>query len=358
MDTPAFNSIVSLIRQSQLAATRAVNSVLVNLYWQVGAYISAQVAQATWGDKTIVSLAAFIAHHHPDLRGFDRRGLYRMKQFYETYCHSQVVLAAGTPQAPEKEQDIIVSPLVTQFSLSDIRHTLLAKISWSHHLILLSRTKSEEERLFYLNMCVKEQYSRRELERQISSSLYERVMIGHAKIPAHIKETYPHIANHFRDSYVFEFLNLPEPHRESELKKGLIKQMKSFILELGRDFLFVGEEYKVQVGLRDFYIDLVFYHRELQCLIAIELKTDRFEPEYIGKLNLYLEALDRDVKKAHENPGIGILLCKDKDVELVEYTMSRNLSPTLIAEYNTLLPDKKLLQQKLHELFENNNETS
>jgi len=161
------------------------------------------------------------------------------------------------------------------------------------------------------------------------------------------------ITNTFKDSYVFEFLNLPEPHSESDLQKGLIKQMKNFILELGRDFLFIDEEYKVQVGNSDFYIDLLFYHRGLQCLVAFELKAEKFKPEHLGQINFYLEALDRDVRKPNENPSIGILLCKGKDSEVVEYALSRSISPALVSDYQTQLPDKKLLQQKLHELFEN-----
>ncbi|WP_238640196.1 PDDEXK nuclease domain-containing protein [Chryseobacterium elymi] len=157
----------------------------------------------------------------------------------------------------------------------------------------------------------------------------------------------------YKDSYVFDFLHLPESHNERNLQRGLINQMKNFILELGKDFLFIGEEYKIQVGNSDFYLDLLFYHRGLQCLVAFELKADKFKPEHLEQLNFYLEALDRDVKKTNENPSIGILLCKDKDSEVVEYALSRNLSPTLVAEYKLQLPDKKLLQRKLHELFEN-----
>lgn len=157
------------------------------------------------------------------------------------------------------------------------------------------------------------------------------------------------------DTYVFDFLNLQEPHNETDLKRGLIQQMKNFILELGRDFLFIGQEYKVQVGNSDFYVDLLFYHRGLQCLVAFELKADKFRPDHLGQLDFYLEALDRDVKKANENPSIGVLLCKDKDSEVVEYALSRSLSPTMVSEYQMQLPDKKLLQQKLHELFEDNN---
>ncbi len=349
-----FTSIISLIRHSQANAIRAVNSELINLYWQVGEYISRQLVAAEWGDKTVDELAEYIASRHPDIKGFNRRGLYRMKQFYELYNNSLIVSTAETQlQSIEKQTLKIVSPLATQFNLSDIRKTLLVQISWSHHLLIMSRCRIFEEVEYYLKLSIKERYSKRELDRQISSSTFERVMIGNQNISPALKEIHPDIVNHFKDSYILEFLNLPEDHNEHELKKALIKQMKQFILELGKDYLYVGEEFKVQTGNRDFFIDLVFYHRGLQCLVAFELKTDRFEPEHLGKLNFYLEALDRDVKKTNENPSIGILLCKDKDEGTVEYALSRSLSPTLIAEYKTKLPDKKMLQQKLNEIFDN-----
>ena len=231
--------------------------------------------------------------------------------------------------------------------------TVLREISWSHNLAIFSRCKTAEEREFYLKLSKQESYSFRELERQISASLFERTMIGKSKLSTGLKESNHDLSNTFKDSYVFEFLNLPEPHSESELQRGLVRQMKNFILELGKDFLFIGEEYKLQVGNSDYYIDLLFYHRGLQCLVAFELKADKFKPDHLGQLNFYLEALDRDVKNPNENPSIGVLLCKDKDSEVVEYALSRSLSPTMVSEYKTQLPDKKLLQQKLHELFDN-----
>ena len=277
-----------------------------------------------------------------------------MKQFYELYNNLPIVSTVVTQlQNTVNQSSIIVSPLVIQFNLSDIRKTLLVQISWSHHLLIMSRCRIPEEVEFYLRLSIKERYSKRELDRQISSSTFERVMIANHKLPPALKEIHPEIMGLFKDSYIVEFLNLPEDHNESELKKALISRMKQFVLELGKDYLFVGQEFKVQTGNRDFFIDLVFYHRGLQCLVAFELKTDRFEPEHLGKLNFYLEALDRDVKKPNENPSIGILLCKDKDEGTVEYALSRYLSPTLIAEYRTKLPDKKLLQQKLNEIFDN-----
>ena len=200
---------------------------------------------------------------------------------------------------------------------------------------------------------MRENYSFRELDRQISASLFERTMIGNSKLSTALRETDQDVTNTFKDSYIFEFLSLPELHSESELQTGLVRQMKNFILELGKNFLFIGEKYKLQVGNSDFYIDLLFYHRGLQCLVAFELKADKFKPGHLGQLNFYLEALDRGVKKPNENPSIGILLCKYKDSEVVEYALSRSLSPTMVSEYKTQLPDKKLLQQKLHELFGN-----
>ena len=220
-------------------------------------------------------------------------------------------------------------------------------------MLIFSRCKSIEEKEFYLKLAKQENYSKRELDRQISASLFERTMIGNSTPSPVVRESNNELTSSFKDSYVFEFLNLPESHNERDLQRGLVKQMKNFILELGKDFLFIGEEYKLQVGNSDFFIDLLLYHRGLQCLVAFELKADKFKPDHLGQLNFYLEALDRDVKKPNENPSIGILLCKDKDSEVVEYALSRSLSPTMVSEYKTQLPDKKLLQQKLRILFEN-----
>ncbi|MEI6294285.1 MAG: PDDEXK nuclease domain-containing protein [Methanomicrobiales archaeon] len=353
-----FAEIISLIKQVRNNTLMTVNTELINLYWNVGEYISRKVANANWGDGTIDELSDLIQKEHPDLKGFNRSGLYRMRRFYETYAQSKFVSTVLTQiELPESQTTGIVSTVVTQLETSDIRSSILAKISWSHHLVLLSRTKSDEEREFYLRLCLREKTSVRELERQISSGVFERIMIGNQTLSPALKEIHPDVTNTFKDTYVFEFLNLPEKHSESDLQKGLVRQMKNFILELGRDFIFIGEEFRVQVGNGDFYIDLLFYHRGLQCLVAFELKADKFKPEHLGQLNFYLEALDRDVKKPNENPSIGVLLCKDKDSEVVEYALSRTLSPTMVTEYTTKLPDKKLLQQKLHELFENSNET-
>ena len=245
-----------------------------------------------------------------------------MRQFYETYRH-------------EKK----VAPLVRQ-------------LSWTHNLLILSRSKRPEEREFYLRLATNEKWSSRELERQLNSALFERTVLSPAKVSAVLTQLHPAAENVFKDTYLLDFLDLPDRHSEADLQQALTANLRRFLLELGRDFSFVGEQYLLQVGGKDFRLDLLFYHRELQCLVALELKIDEFQPEYLGKLEFYLEALDRDVRKPHERPSIGVLLCATKNNEVVEYALSRALSPTLIAEYQTRLPDKRLLQAKLHEFYE------
>ena len=316
-----FAEVIQLIEAARQQSYQAVNTILIELYWQVGAYISGKLAAAQWGDAVIDQLAQHLALTQPGLKGFTRANLFRMRQFYEAY-----------------RQDEKVSPLVRQ-------------LPWTHNLIILSQSKRPEEREFYLKMAAQERWSKRELERQFKAALFERSVLTPAKVSPLVAQTHPEALNIFKDSYLVEFLALPDGHSEADLQQGLLAQLKHFLLELGRDFCFVGSEYPLQVGGRDFALDLLFFHRGLNALVAIELKVGRFEPEYLGKLSFYQEALDRDHRKPHENPAIGVLLCASKDYEVVEYALSRSLSPALIAEYQTQLPDKKLLQAKLHEFY-------
>lgn len=318
---PDFSEVVHLIAAARQYAYQAVNTTLIDLYWQVGAYISNKIKAAEWGDGVVDALAKHLAVTQPNLQGFTRRNLFRMRQFYETY-----------------QDDQIVSPLVRQ-------------LPWTHNLIILSQSKHAEEREFYLRMAIKERWSKRELERQLNTALFARMVLNPVKVSPAVTQLHPDALSVFKDSYIVDFLDLPEQHSEADLHKGLLTKLKHFLLELGRDFCFVGSEFPVQVGKQDFALDLLFFHRGLNALVAIELKVDKFQPEHLGKLNFYLEALDRDYKKSHENPAIGVLLCASKDDEVVEYALSRSLSPAMIAEYQTQLPDKKLLQAKLHEFY-------
>jgi predicted nuclease of restriction endonuclease-like (RecB) superfamily len=320
----SFAEVVQLIQSAKQRAVQTVNTQLIELYWQVGSYISQKLAQAEWGDGVVTQLAAYLTQIQPGLRGFTPRNLFRMRKFYETYRGDEKVTA------------------------------LLSQLPWTHNLVILNQSKRPEEREFYLRMAIQEKWSSRELERQFKTALFERSVLNQTKVTSGATESHPAILDVFRDTYFLEFLALPEGHGEADLHQGLLRQLKDFLGEMGRDFCFVGSEYPLQVGGRDFALDLLFFHRGLNCLVAIELKVGRFEPEYLGKLDFYLEALDRDIRKPHENPAIGVLLCASQDDEVVEYSLNRSLSPALVAEYQTQLPDRAMLAAKLHEFYELN----
>lgn len=320
--TATFSEVVQLIQTAKQQAFKVVNTTLLNLYWQIGTIISKKLESAEWGDGIVKQLAKHIAHTEPSLRGFTRPNLFRMRQFYETYRDKPDLQA------------------------------LALQLPWTHNLIIMGQAKHEEEREFYLRLVIREQWGKRELERQFKGALFERTVLNPIKVSPLVRRTHPQADSVFKDAYILEFLGLPNVHHEADLHRGLLNKLKDFLIELGRDFCFIGSEFPLQVGDRDFALDLLFFHRGLNCLVAIELKVGRFEPEYLGKLEFYLEALDRDVKKPHENPAIGVLLCANKDDKVVEYSLSRSLSPALVAEYQICLPDKKLLQAKLLEFYE------
>ncbi|MCM1539723.1 MAG: PDDEXK nuclease domain-containing protein [Blautia sp.] len=314
----AFSQVTDIIETAKNSAFKKVNEELINMYWNIGAFLSKEAENASFGDAYIDLISEYVQERFPGIKGFNRRGLYRMKKFYETYVNDEFVTA------------------------------LLTQISWTNHLAIMSKAKSVDERHFYITLCIKESYSSRELERQMESAYYERYMLSKEKVlPEPVKGLKE---NPFMDTYVVEFLDMPKIYKEQDFKQALIKNMKDFILELGKDFTFVDEEYKVQVGGEDFAIDLLFFHRGLQCLVALELKIGKFRPEYVSKMDFYLEALDRQKKKDHENPSVGLILCASKNDEVVEYAMSRSMSPMLVSEYKLQLPDKKVLERKLQEL--------
>jgi predicted nuclease of restriction endonuclease-like (RecB) superfamily len=319
-NTAVFEEVIAIIERARENAFRAVNHELISMYWEIGHFISKKVTTNNWGKSIVMEFSQFIQSRFVSIKGFSPQNIWRMKQFYETYAGNEKL-----------------SPLVRE-------------ISWTNNVLIMMAAKSDEEREFYLLLSAKNNYSKRELERQIDSSLYERTMISSEKNQLFLSRNAGLTA--LRDSYVLEFLDVPEHHKEKELRKAIIANLRDFILEFGKDFSFVGEEYRVQVGNTDFNIDLLFYNRELSCLVAIELKTGRFKPEHLGQLEFYLEALDRDVKKQNENPSVGLVLCTKKDNEVVEYALSRSMSPALIAEYQTHLPQKALLANKLRELRE------
>ena len=329
LDT-SFNKIIELIEIRKNNAYKKVNEELILLYLDVGRYLYELQQNSKFGDKITLKTADFMKNNYPNIKGFTKRNIERMIQFYRIY-----------------KDDEFATPLVTQ-------------ISWTNNLLIISGSKSKDERHFYLKLAIKNNYSKRELDRQISSSYYERYLLSDGNQLPTCKKTideddYPD--TRILDMYSLEFLDLPNDFSENDFKKSIINNLKNFILEVGKDFTFIGDEYRIQVGKHDFYIDLLFYNRELSCLVAFELKLGEFKAEYLGKMNLYLKALDRDLRKENENPSVGVILCSSKDKDIVEYSMSKNMSQTMIAEYKLKLIDKKLLENKLREvknLIDNN----
>ena len=313
-----FDEIVAIIEQARQKAFRAVNRELIEMYWQIGQYISEKVKSNAWGKSIVTEFASFVQSKYVGIKGFSAQNIWRMKQFYETYTGNEKL-----------------SPLVRE-------------LPWTNNILIMVGAKTDEAREFYLNLCIKNNYSKRELERQLDSMLFERTMISNQVNQLQLSK-HEELAS-LRDSYVLEFLDIPDSHSELDLQKAITANIKDFVLEFGKDLSFVGQEYRIQVGNTDFFVDLLFYNRELQCLVAIELKTEKFKPEHLGQLEFYLEALDRDVRKPNENPSIGLILCASKDETVVEYALSRSLSPALVAEYKLHLPDKAILENKLREL--------
>jgi predicted nuclease of restriction endonuclease-like (RecB) superfamily len=338
-----FEAIVRMIEQARTRALASVNSELIRLYFELGGIVHEKVKNAHWGSAAVDRLADYIAIKIHGIKGFNRRGLYRMKQFYENYNTDSDVYKLWL----KKNKHSVRNP-----SLSGFVAAVLTQISWTHHRLILSKTKSPEETLFYISYTVNEKSGSRELERQLNSGLYERMLLANKNVSALRTQNTVQVDNLFRDPYVFEFLDLPEQFSEKDLETALVQNLKDFILEIGKGFTYMGRQYRIQVGNKDYYTDLLFYNRDLQCLVLFELKIQEFEPEFLGKLNFYLEALDRDVKRSNEKPSIGILLCKGKDSEVVEYAMARNISPAFVADYETKLIPREVLKSKLYQLGE------
>lgn len=314
-----FSEVLQIINNTHNKMVQAVNTELVTMYWNIGRYL-AKLSNGGELTKDIVDAVVDYLHDNGiDAKGFNRSGLFRMKRFYDLYSDESLV------------------------------STVLTLISWSQHLIIMSGSKSAEERYFYINLCAREHYSVRELQRQMDSAYYERYLLtGQTMNVSDTENT--DIRKNLLDSYVLEFLDLPRVYSEKDFRRAIVKNLKDFILEIGKDFTFVGEEYRIQVGGQDFYIDLLFYNRALKCLVAVELKLGAFKPEHVGQINFYLETLDRNVRKPDENPSVGIILCASKDDAVVEVALSRSMASTMVADYTLHLPDKKLLQQRLIEL--------
>ena len=360
-----FDEVINIILQHQGRASRAVNEETLLMAWNVGCYVSHKLKSEEWGSKVVTLLSEYIRTKQPKLKGYSRSSIYNMVLFYEEYSSERFLSTASqylskefvqpktaqinNPSLSQTNQGTtvfpmqIVQPRIGQFP------KLLTLTTLTNHIEILCRCKSSEERLFYILYAHKEHLVKRELQRSITNQTYTTLLGDKKNMSKGLLQTYPNAPVVFKDTLFVDFLGLPQKHSETKLKKGLIEHMKQFILELGKDFIFMDQEYNLNVGASTFKADLLFFHRGLQALVAVELKKTKFHPRDLGQLEFYLEALDRDVKRSNENPSIGILLCPDADKMVVEYAMSRSMSPTLITEYKRILIPQERMQEKLNE---------
>lgn len=361
-----FGEIIDIILQHKTNASRAVNEELLLTAWHVGGYVSAKLKSEEWGSKVVTQLSEYIRSQRPDIKGYSKRSIYNMVMFYDVYSsetfiatirqylNTEFVLPKTAQiEASDHKQEVpvIVQPKTAQFVHPTVGQMpkILELTTLTNHIEILCRCKSDEERLFYILYANKEHLVKRELQRCISNQTYAGLLGSKDNMSKGLLERYPNAPVMFKDTLFVDFLNLPKKHSETKLRNGLIEHMKQFILELGKDFIFMDQEYRLNIGASTFKADLLFFHRGLQALVAVELKKTKFHPRDLGQLEFYLEALDRDVKRSNENPSIGIILCPEADRVVVEYAMSRSMSPTMIAEYKRILIPQERMQQQLNE---------
>lgn len=363
-----FGEVIDIILQHKSRASRLVNEELLLTAWHVGGYVSAKLKSEEWGSKIVSQLSEYIRSKRPDIKGYSKRSIYNMIMFYDEYSSETFIVTVEKylnaefvqsvpaqieipPIFPLQETTTIVQSVPAQIVQPKTKQMpkILELTTLTNHIEILCRCKSNEERLFYILYANKEHLASRELQRCISNQTYTALLGSKDNMSKGLLEAYSNAPVMFKDTLFVDFLNLPKKHSESKLRNGLVEHMKQFILELGKDFIFMEQEYRLNIGASTFKADLLFFHRGLQALVAVELKKTKFHPRDLGQLEFYLEALDRDVKRSNENPSIGIILCPDADRVVVEYAMSRSMSPTMIAEYKRILIPQERMQQQLNE---------
>lgn len=361
-----FGEVIDIILRHKSRASKVVNEELLLTAWHVGGYVSAKLKSEEWGSKVVTQLSEYIQSKRPDIKGFGRSSIYNMVLFYEEYSTAAFAATVekylnsefvqpriGQIEASRsiQEASVIVQPKTAQIVQPEIGQMpkILELTTLTNHIEILCRCKSNEERMFYILYANKEHLVKRELQRCISNQTFTALLGNKDNLSKGLIETYPNAPVMFKDTLFVDFLDLPKKHSEARLRNDLIEHMKQFILELGKDFIFMDQEYRLNIGASTFKADLLFFHRGLQALVAVELKKTKFHPRDLGQLEFYLEALDRDMKRSNENPSIGIILCPEADRVVVEYAMSRSMSPTMIAEYKRILIPQERMQEKLNE---------
>jgi len=327
------SEIKTKVRNAQYEAMKAVNVALINLYWEIGKSIAEKQSES-WGKSIVPTLSKELQNEFPGVVGFSVGNLWLMAQFYSEY------------QSVEN-----LAPLVRE-------------ISWSKHISILKKCKNPKEREFYILSTKKFGWTKNVLIHQIENKTFEKYLLNQTNF----EETLPEkIKNQailsVKDEYIFDFLGIEEEHSERDLEQKLIQNIRAFLLELGSDFSFLGNQYKVELSDKEYFIDLLLFHRKLQSLVAIELKIGEFLPEYKGKMEFYLNILNDKVKLSHENEAIGIIICKSKDRTIVEYSLKSSKLPIGISTYSTseklpknyqnLLPSNEELSEKFENYFKN-----
>ncbi|MDP2683268.1 MAG: PDDEXK nuclease domain-containing protein [Deltaproteobacteria bacterium] len=322
------SDIKQRIRSAQYEALKAVNKELIALYWDIGKSIVEKQKKTGWGKSVVIQLAKDLQEEFPGIGGFSSSNLWRARLFYETY--------ADKPK---------LAPLVRE-------------IAWSHNVLIFEKCKDAHERQFYIMATKKFGWSKNVLIHQIENKSYEKYLLNQTNFDKTVPENIRHQAKlAVKDHYTFDFLELADEHSEHQLEQALIKNIRNFLCEMGYSFAFLGNQFRLTVDEEDFFIDLLLYHRELQCLVAIELKIGDFKPEYKGKMEFYLNLLNDKIKLPRENDSIGIIICKNKKRTIVEYALKKSvhpigvstysISPALPASYKNILPDAKTIARKL-----------
>ncbi len=310
--------IKTRIRSAQYEALKAVNKELISLYWDIGKMIVEKQKGETWGKSVVEKLSEDLRKEFPEMKGFSSQNLWFMRQFYESYSEN------------EKLQ-----PMVRE-------------IGWTHNLIIFSKCKDDLEREFYIRMTRKFGWTKRLLQHHIENQNYEKTLLSQTNFDKTVSEEIKHQAKlAVKDEYIFDFLELGDDYNERQLENALVGKVEDFLREMGGMFAFVGRQFRLQVSDKEYFIDLLLYHRQLRCLVAIELKIGEFLPEHVGKMQFYLAVLNDTVKLPDENPTIGIILCKDKDKTTVEYALKQSTSPVGIAEYKLVSTLPENLRKQL-----------
>jgi len=346
------SSIKEQVRLAQIKTAVVVNKELLNVYWHIGKEICEKQEQSNWGDGLIEQLSIDLLKEFPEVKGFSRTNLYYIKKWYLFYAKNEFVPQAVGQIKLKPSKDIIVPQLVGQLQKNNLKNSILpqivAIIPWGHHREIISKCKTVEEALFYINETTKNNWSRSVLVAQIESKLYKRKGKSINNFAATLPKLQSDLAKEtFKNPYTFELLGLNENITERELEQSLIANIKTFLLELGQGFAYIGKQFPIQVNGDAFFIDLLFYHTRLHCYVVVELKVEDFKPEFVGKLNFYLNAVDEEVKHKEDNATIGLLLCKTPNKVVVEYTLKNVKAPLGVSEYKVQTDLPKRMQNQL-----------